>query len=104
MNINKTIIARIEEYRATNKNPCKSYATEAAAEKATAQMAQDAANYFHKERGVEARPAQYVVIYNEAWGSLGWCGQHDRADSALIKHWRLHRLLHRLLRFLITLQ
>jgi hypothetical protein len=72
MNINKTIIARIEEYRATNKNPCKSYATEAAAEKATAQMAQDAANYFHKERGVEARPAQYVVIYNEAWGR--WVG------------------------------
>jgi hypothetical protein len=72
MNIIASLTARIEEYRATNKQPCKNYATEAAAEKATAQMAQDAANYFHKERGVEARPAQYVVFYNEAWGR--WVG------------------------------
>lgn len=82
MNIVKSLIARIEEYRATNKNPCKNYATEAAteaaAEKATAQMAQDVANYFHKERGVEARPAQYVVIYNEAWGR--WVGAINMSE------------------------
>ena len=78
MNITKTLITRIEEYRATNKNPCKNYATEAAAEKATAQMAQDVANYFHKERGVEARPAQYVVIYNEAWGR--WVGAINMSE------------------------
>ena len=33
-NIIAELTARIEEYRATNKNPCKNYATEAAAEKA----------------------------------------------------------------------
>jgi len=72
MNIITSLTARIEEYRTTNKNPCKNYASEAAAEKATAKMAQDAANYFSKTPGVEARPAQYVVFYNDAWG--GWVG------------------------------
>jgi len=72
MNIITSLTARIEEYRTTNKNPCKNYASEAAAEKATAKMAQDAANYFSKTPGVEARPAQYVVFYNEAWGR--WVG------------------------------
>ena len=72
MNIIASLTARIEEYRTTNKNPCKNYATEAAAEKATAKMAQDAANYFSKVSGVEVRPAQYVVFYNEAWGR--WVG------------------------------
>jgi hypothetical protein len=72
MNIIASLTARIEEYRTTNKNPCKNYASEAAAEKATAKMAQDAANYFSKTPGVEARPAQYVVFYNEAWGR--WVG------------------------------
>ena len=78
MNIIASITARIEEYRATNKNPCKNYATEAAAEKATAQIAQDAANYFSKVRGVEARPAQYVVFYNEAWGR--WVGAINMSE------------------------
>ena len=72
MNTITSLTARIEEYRTTNKNPCKNYSTEAAAEKATAKMAQDAANYFSKTPGVEARPAQYVVFYNEAWGR--WVG------------------------------
>jgi len=72
MNTITSLTNRIEEYRTTNKNPCKNYSTEAAAEKATAKMAQDAANYFSKTPGVEARPAQYVVFYNEAWGR--WVG------------------------------
>ena len=78
MNVIKFLTARIEEYRATNKNPCKNYATEAAAEKATAKMAQDAANYFNKQQGVEARPARYVVFYVEAWGR--WVGAIDLTE------------------------
>ena len=38
-NIITELTARIEDYRSTNKNPCKNYATQAAAEKATAKMA-----------------------------------------------------------------
>ena len=48
-NIITELTARIEDYRSTNKNPCKNYATQAAAEKATAKMAQAAAIYFDKQ-------------------------------------------------------
>lgn len=67
-NIINTLTARIEEYRETNKTPCKNFGSQAAAERATAKMAQDAANYF-AARGAEgdAQPADYVVFYNEAW-------------------------------------
>ncbi|AEX56079.1 hypothetical protein KL1_00038 [Burkholderia phage vB_BceS_KL1] len=71
-NIIKELTARIEDYRATNKQPCKNYATEAAAEKATAAMAQKAATYFDKQGRADARPADYVVFYVEAWGR--WVG------------------------------
>lgn len=64
----ESIIARVEEYRATNKNPCKSYKTKAAAEKATAQVAQLAANHFAILRNINAVPARYMVIYIPAWG------------------------------------
>ena len=67
MNIIKDVINRIEKYRTTNKNPCKNYATEAAAEKATAKVAQEIAE--HHDSG---RPAQYVVFYVESWGR--WVG------------------------------
>jgi hypothetical protein len=72
MNIIASLTARIEDYRATNKQPCKNYATEAAAEKATAAMAQAAADYFDMARLTGTRPARYVVFYNEAWGR--WVG------------------------------
>ena len=72
MNIIESLTARIEEYRATNKQPCKNYATQQAAEKATAKMAQDAANHFLREQNINACPAQYVVFYNAAWGR--WVG------------------------------
>jgi hypothetical protein len=75
MNIIDNLIARIEDYRATNKQPCKSYATKAAAEKATATMAQRAATYFDQQNRTDARPANYVVFYNEAWGR--WVGAID---------------------------
>lgn len=44
-------------------------------------MAQDAANYFNGVRGVEARPAQYVVFYNEAWGR--WVGAINMSELTL---------------------
>jgi hypothetical protein len=78
MNIIATLTARIEDYRKTNKNPCKSYATQAAAEKATAKMAQDAAIYFDSAHRTDARSAHYVVFYNEAWGR--WVGAIDLSE------------------------
>ena len=39
MNIIQSVTSRIESYRKENKNPCKNYATEAAAEKAVAKIA-----------------------------------------------------------------
>lgn len=71
MNITETLIARIEEYRATNKSPCKNYGTQAAAEKATAAAAAAAGQYFDRD-GV---PARYIVFFNEAWGR--WIGAMD---------------------------
>jgi hypothetical protein len=78
MNVTETLISRIEEYRATNKQPCKNYSSRATAEKATAAMAQRAATYFDKGNRADARPARYVVVYNEAWGR--WVGGIDLTD------------------------
>lgn len=74
MNLIAELTARIEEYRAENENPCKNYATEAAAEKATLAMAKICAAHFDRDqRGVDAiKPAQYVVFFNKAWGR--WVG------------------------------
>lgn len=74
MNITQNLIARIEEYRATNKNPCKNYATEAAAEKATAAAAAKAGTYFD----LNGTSARYVVFFNEAWGR--WVGAMDYSE------------------------
>jgi hypothetical protein len=78
MNITATLTARIEEYRATNKHPCKNYATRAAAEKATATMAQQAATHFDKQNRKDAPAARYVVFFNEAWGR--WVGAVDLTE------------------------
>ena len=72
MNIIAELTERIEDYRASNKNPCKNYATQAAAEKATAKMAEQVAKHFLNPKFSETKPAQYVVFYNEAWGR--WVG------------------------------
>lgn len=77
-NIITKLTASIEEYRAENKNPCKNYATEAAAEKATAAMAQKAATYFDKQGRADAPEADYVVFYVEAWGR--WVGCINLSD------------------------
>lgn len=68
MNTIDTLIARIESSRVTNKFPCKSYTTKEAAEKATSKMAQIAGKHFDTTK----REAEYVVIFNEAWGR--WVG------------------------------
>lgn len=68
MNIVANLIARIESARAENKNPCKSYSTEANAEKVAAKTAQDVANYFHKAKGDDARSMRYVVVFVPSWG------------------------------------
>ncbi len=68
MNQVDQLIARVEAYRATNKNPCKSYKTKAAAEKATAEVAQLAANHFAILRNINAVPARYMVVFVPAWG------------------------------------
>ena len=69
MNLIADLIARIEEYRATNKNPCKSYKTEKAAEKAAAEYAHKIAAYYGDNPDTLERP-QYVVFYNPHWGSV----------------------------------
>jgi len=74
MNIIDTLITRIEEYRASNKQPCKNYGTQQAAEKAVAAAAQKAGKYFDRN-GV---PARYVVFYNEAWNR--WVGAMDYTE------------------------
>jgi hypothetical protein len=74
MNIIETLTARIEEYRATNKQPCKNYATQQAAEKALTEASKRAGVYFDKD----AQPARYVVFYNEAWGR--WVGAMDYTE------------------------
>ena len=78
MNTIDKLISRIEEYRATNKQPCKNYGSKEAAEKATAKMAQEAANHFDSARRIDALPARYVVVYNEAWGR--WVGAIDLTE------------------------
>jgi len=75
MNIITSLTVRIEDYRSTNKNPCKSYATQQSAEKATSEMAQAAATYFDAKHRSDAPSASYVVFYIEAWGR--WVGAID---------------------------
>ena len=75
-NVITTLIARIEEYRATNKQPCKNYATEAAAEKATKAEAERALALLGARN--DARPVRYVVFYNAAWGR--WVGALDLSE------------------------
>jgi hypothetical protein len=77
VNIIENLTARIEAYRVENKNPCKNYATQAAAEKATAKMAIQAAAYFTKQ-GLPVQSARYVVFFIPAWGR--WVGCIDLTE------------------------
>jgi len=69
-NIIKDLTARMVKDRGSNKAfPCKTYATEAAAEKAVAAVAQNAAVHFYRDRLNldNVRSADYVVFYVEAF-------------------------------------
>ena len=68
MNITASLIARIEEYRATNKHPCKNYATEAAAERVASSFAATLALHHDRSETNQQKPCRYVVVFNEAWG------------------------------------
>jgi hypothetical protein len=74
MNIIESLTARIEEYRATNKQPCKNYATQEAAEKATANAAKASGLYFD----LDGKPPRYVVFFVPAWGR--WVGAMDYTE------------------------
>ena len=73
MNIATALIARIEQYRAENKSPCKSYATQANAEKATKKVA----GFVGIHHGCD-QEANYIVVFNEAWGR--WVGGIDLSE------------------------
>jgi hypothetical protein len=74
MNIIDTLIARIEEYRTTNKQPCKNYATKEAAEKALDAASKRAGEYFDSDK----QPARYVVFFVPAWNR--WVGALDYSE------------------------
>lgn len=72
------LIERVEDARKDNKTPCNSYATRENAIKATAKMAQIAANHFAKDTSEDARPARFIVLYIESWGR--WVGFIDLSE------------------------
>jgi hypothetical protein len=74
MDVVTSLIARIEEYRSSNKNPCKSYKTEAAAKKAVAEAAKKAGNLFD----TAGNSARYIVFFVPAWGR--WVGAMDYTE------------------------
>lgn len=71
MNLTKDLIARIEKYRKTNKNPCKSYADEGRAERAAELAAAAICNSFTNNHAEAKKLIQWVVFYNPAWDR--WC-------------------------------
>jgi hypothetical protein len=74
MNIIESLIVRIEERRLDNKQPCKNYATQEAAEKATAAAAKAAGKYFDSDE----KTARYVVFFIPAWNR--WVGGLDYTE------------------------
>jgi hypothetical protein len=74
MNIIESLTARIEEYRLTNKQPCKNYATQQAAEKATSAAAIAAGKYFDRD----GKAPRYVVFFIPSWNR--WVGAMDYTE------------------------
>lgn len=81
MNLIKDLTNRLIEARGTNKAyPCKTYATEEAAEKATSEMAQTVAEYFtQKPLTAPVRSARYVLIQVPGWEGR-WVGCIDQCE------------------------
>lgn len=74
MNLIKVLTNRAIDSRGSNKAfSCKTYATEAVAEKATAKAAQNVADAFARF-GAESKndPAHYMVVYIQEWDK--WVG------------------------------
>ena len=74
MNIIETLTARIEDYRLTNKQPCKNYTTKEAAEKALTAASARAGVYFDQNK----ESARYVVFFIPAWNR--WVGAMDYTE------------------------
>jgi len=83
MNVVTNLIERIEDYRLTNKNPCKSYATKENAEQTAQRLAQWFANYYARPNEV-VPPCRYIVAFNEAWGR--WVVAFDFTELFGRKH------------------
>lgn len=64
MNVITKLVERVEEYYETNKKPCKSYATEANAEKAAHKVVQKIADCYNDEEKL----VEYIVFFVPAMG------------------------------------
>jgi hypothetical protein len=64
MNLIKNLIARVEDYRKDNKNPCKNYATEARAEKVAEEVSKKLKEYFNEN---DINTVDYIVFYVPEW-------------------------------------
>lgn len=72
MNIIKSLISRIENRLQETKAPCKGYATEEAAEKASIELG--------KYWDLNNQPMRYVVFYVPSWGK--WTAALDLTEMA----------------------
>ena len=89
MDVISQLIARVEDYRATNKNPCKNYGTQAAAQAATGKAAQQAANHFAKDRTKDADPLPLRGVLCARMGSLGGRAGLHRTPRSPFFHRRI---------------
>jgi len=78
MNTIDTLIARIEDRLTETANPCKAYKTKEAAEKATAKMAQAAADHFAIDYRNGQKSARYIVVFVEKMNK--WVGAVDMTE------------------------
>ena len=78
MNTLEFLTSSIEERRKETKSPCKNYASQSAATKATSKLAQKVANHFASDQSQDAKPARYLVFYIEPWGR--WVGAIDMTE------------------------
>lgn len=78
MNVIDNLTSRIEERLTETATPCKTYKTKEAAEKATAKMAQIAADLIAIDWRNGQKSARHVVFYVEAMGR--WVGAVDMTE------------------------
>jgi len=78
MNIETSIIDRVTSRYSENKNPCKSYKTKEAADRATMQAALEMADEFTSQSACEKIPARYILVFIPAMGR--WVGALDMTE------------------------